>query len=50
MKTIIFDLDGTLLDTLTDLAISTNYALKTYNYPCHTVNEIRLMIGNGVAK
>ncbi|MDD6784067.1 MAG: HAD-IIIA family hydrolase [Prevotellaceae bacterium] len=50
MKTIIFDLDGTLLDTLTDLAASTNHALKQHNYPCHTIEEIRLMVGNGVAK
>lgn len=47
-NTIIFDLDGTLLDTLTDLANSVNYALKLKGYPCRTIQEIRSFIGNGV--
>lgn len=49
-KTVLFDLDGTLLDTLEDLQIATNYALKKYNYPERTLDEIRSFIGNGVAK
>lgn len=49
-KIIIFDLDGTLLNTLEDLADSTNYALKQFKYETRTVNEIRDFVGNGVAK
>ena len=45
----IFDLDGTLLDTLRDLAASLNYAMEQCNYPTHTIEEIRMMVGNGVA-
>ena len=47
---IIFDLDGTLLNTLEDLADSTNFALRELNYPEHTIDEIRNFVGNGVAK
>lgn len=47
---IIFDLDGTLLNTLDDLADSTNYALKQFNYPQRTIEEVRKFVGNGVAK
>ena len=46
----IFDMDGTLLNTLEDLMISTNYALSQFNYPTHTIEEIRFFVGNGVAK
>ena len=49
-QTYIFDLDGTLLDTLDDLAASTNYALRTHNMPEHTVDDIRRFVGNGVKK
>jgi len=48
--TFIFDLDGTLLDTLTDLADSVNYALRQLGMPEHTIDEVRLMVGNGVHK
>ena len=48
MKSVIFDLDGTLLNTLKDLTISTNYALTQCNYPTHTIEEVRKMVGNGV--
>ncbi len=44
----IFDLDGTLLDTLTDLAEATNYALRTHGLPERTVSEVRAFVGNGV--
>lgn len=47
-NTYIFDLDGTLLDTLTDLAASTNYALRTHGMPEHTIDEVRRFVGNGV--
>lgn len=49
-STYIFDLDGTLLDTLTDLAASTNYALNWAGMPEHTIEDVRLFVGNGVKK
>ena len=48
--TIIFDLDGTLLNTLFDLKESTNFALKKYGYQEKTIDEVRMFVGNGVAK
>lgn len=47
---IIFDLDGTLLNTLEDLTDSTNFALKHFEYKERTIDEIRQFVGNGVAK
>ena len=48
MKTgILFDLDGTLLDTLEDLLDATNYALATHGYPARTLAELRSFVGNG---
>ena len=49
-KTYIFDLDGTLLNTLGDLAASTNYALRHYGMPEHTIDDVRRFVGNGVGK
>ena len=49
-KTYIFDLDGTLLDTLGDLAAATNYALRTHGLPEHSVDDVRRFVGNGVRK
>lgn len=48
--TYIFDLDGTLLYTLDDLTASTNHAMRAFHLPEHTVDEVRLMVGNGVRK
>ena len=48
MKAVIFDLDGTLLNTLQDLCNSTNAALKQYGYPGRTLDEVRSFVGNGV--
>ena len=45
---IIFDLDGTLLNTLEDLCDSTNFALNKFGYPSRTVDEVRQFVGNGV--
>ena len=45
----IFDLDGTLLDTLCDLATSVNYAMEQCHYPTHSIDKVRMMVGNGVA-
>jgi len=47
-KTYIFDLDGTLLDTLQDLASSVNYALRQYDMPEHSLDDVRCFVGNGV--
>ena len=44
----IFDLDGTLLDTLQDLANSVNYALRQHGMPEHSIDDIRRFVGNGV--
>lgn len=49
-QTYIFDLDGTLLSTLNDLAASTNYALRTHHMPERTIDEVRQFVGNGVKK
>ena len=49
-KLVIFDLDGTLLDTIADLAESANYALKQLGYPTHPVEVIRTYVGNGINK
>lgn len=49
-KAVILDLDGTLLDTLKDLAGSVNFALNEMGYPLRTNEEIRRFIGNGVVK
>lgn len=48
ITTVIFDLDGTLLDTLEDLKTSVNYALAACGMPLRTLNEIRQFVGNGV--
>ena len=48
IDTIIFDLDGTLLDTLTDLSNSVNYAMTRYGFPTHSQDKVRQMVGNGV--
>ena len=48
--TYIFDLDGTLLDTLTDLAASCNYALQQHGMAQRTIDEVRMFVGNGVKK
>lgn len=48
MKAAIFDLDGTLLNTLQDLCNSTNAALKSAGMPSRTLDEVRMFVGNGV--
>ena len=47
-KNYIFDLDGTILDTLDDIANAVNYALDRMNYPTHTTDEVKSYIGNGI--
>ncbi len=46
-QTVLFDLDGTLLDTLEDLRDGVNVVLERYGYPRHTLEEIREYVGNG---
>lgn len=46
-NTIIFDMDGTLLNTIDDIADSVNYILKKYGYPQRTYDEIISSVGNG---
>lgn len=48
--TVIFDLDGTLLNTLDDLADSVNYTMNTYGFPIRTIEEVKCFVGNGVGR
>ena len=48
--TIIFDLDGTLINSLEDLKVSVNYALYGFKYPKQTLEMVRNNVGNGVEK
>ncbi len=50
MKLIIFDLDGTLLNTIDDLTDAVNYALWEYGFAPHSVDECRNFVGNGATK
>lgn len=50
IKAVIFDLDGTLLDTLEDLKNAVNYALSSNKMPERTLDEVRQFVGNGVRK
>ncbi len=51
MKTaIIFDLDGTILDTLEDLYLSVNFAMREFGFPERTIDEVRSFVGNGMPK
>lgn len=50
IKAVIWDLDGTLLDTLCDLAASTNAALVKNGMPARTIDEVRMFVGNGIRK
>lgn len=49
-KLLIFDLDGTILNTLDDLADSTNYALRQHGLPERSITEVRNFVGNGIGK
>lgn len=50
MTGILFDLDGTLLDTLDDLADAVNHTLEKLGYPQRTREEVRVFVGNGAAR
>ncbi len=49
-KAVIFDMDGTILNTLQDLTDATNFALKSFDMPERTIEEVRTFVGNGVKK
>ena len=49
-KLVIFDLDGTLLDTIADLAAAANHALQKAAFPVHDTETIRTFVGNGISK
>ncbi|MDO4187421.1 MAG: HAD family hydrolase [Lachnospiraceae bacterium] len=47
-ETYIFDMDGTILDTIEDLTVTTNYAMEKMGYPKHTIEEVKWFVGNGI--
>ena len=49
-KGVIFDLDGTLVNSLTDLANSVNTVLTEYNLPTHDIESYKYRVGNGIKK
>ncbi len=49
-QTVIFDLDGTILDTIEDLNTSLNYVLKQYGYPSRSLADARRFVGNGIRR
>ncbi len=49
-QAVLFDLDGTLLNTLDDLRAAVNAALAAYGYPSRALEEVRRFVGNGVGK
>lgn len=50
VSSIIFDLDGTLLDTLGGLADTTNAVMQQFNFPMHSLESYKIFIGNGLKK
>lgn len=50
MELVIFDLDGTLLDTLDDLADAANFVLESMGFPTHSTDAYRYFVGNGIPK
>ena len=49
-KLVIFDLDGTLLNTIEDLGQAANHALQQNDYPTHSIASYPFFVGNGVRK
>ena len=47
-KTVMFDLDGTVLDTLPDLALAANHALESLGFPKQSIETVRRAIGHGI--
>lgn len=50
IKLAIFDMDGTICNTIDDLADATNFAMQTLGYPLHTVEQYKYFVGNGIPK
>lgn len=50
INTVIFDMDGTLLNTLEDLTDSVNYTMDYFGYPERTIDEVRSFVGNGIGR
>lgn len=50
IKAVLFDLDGTLVNSLFDLGASTNYALKKMGFPTHETEKYKIFVGDGMAK
>lgn len=50
IKAVIFDLDGTLVNSLNDLAVSTNYSLKQHGFDTYPVEDYKYLIGDGMVK
>lgn len=46
----VFDMDGTILNTIDDLLDTTNYAMERMGYPLHTLEEVKWFVGNGINK
>lgn len=49
-ETYVFDMDGTILNTIDDLTVSTNLTMEEMGYPTHTVDEVKWFVGNGIRK
>ena len=49
-KAILFDMDGTLLDTLADMVSAVNHILSAHGWPCRTTEEVRAFVGNGARR
>ena len=47
---VLFDMDGTLLNTLHDLSAAVNHTLRAFGYPAREMDEVRAFVGNGVRK
>lgn len=50
IKAVVFDLDGTLVNSLEDLSASTNYALSAYGFPTHETEKYKYFVGDGMQK